>query len=59
MILHKANFQIAFGFIFDGESFGAVVDKMSGINKGVGGFLESIGLQIEVIMCLFFNCLHY
>ena len=44
-------FKVAFGFQFDGESYGAVLDKMSGAGsagKAVSDFLNKLGVQIEV-----------
>ncbi|XP_066934153.1 uncharacterized protein [Clytia hemisphaerica] len=43
--------KLAFGFQFDGESYGAVLDKMSGAGsagKAVSDFLNKLGVQIEV-----------
>jgi len=45
------NAHVAFGFTFDGESFGAMMDKMSSlgsVGNAVSKFLNGIGLQIEV-----------
>ncbi|XP_047124114.1 uncharacterized protein LOC101237974 isoform X1 [Hydra vulgaris] len=43
--------KVAFGFSFDGESYGSVLEKMadsSSAGKAVSSFMNSIGLQIEV-----------
>ena len=49
-------FQIAFGFAFDGESFGAVMNKLSGAGSAgdaISGFLNSFGVQPEVFILIF------
>uniref|UniRef100_A0A7M5WWB1 Hemicentin-1 n=2 Tax=Clytia hemisphaerica TaxID=252671 RepID=A0A7M5WWB1_9CNID len=43
--------KIAFGFAFDGESFGAVMDKLSGsggAGNAVSTFLNAFGVQPEI-----------
>lgn len=51
-------FQIAFGFQFDGESFGGLLETMSnsgGVGKAVSNFLNMLGLQVEVSGIAFGN----
>ena len=43
-----ARWLFAIGVVFDGESFGAAMGKISGSKNDDGGFFDSIGLKVEV-----------
>eukprot|EP00795_Rhopilema_esculentum_P012584 gene12584-3284_t len=43
-----AQWLFAVGVVFDGESFGAAMGKISGSRNEDGGFFDSIGIQVEL-----------
>ena len=47
----KGKKKFAFGFAFDGASYGAMLEKMSGEGGGtalIAAILKAIALQVEV-----------
>ena len=52
-----ARWLFALGVVFDGESFGAAMGKISGSKNEDGGFFDSIGIQVEVRFLLLSYCL--
>ena len=47
-----ARWLFAIGVVFDGESFGAMLGKITGSKNDDGGFFDSIGINVEVIMII-------
>ena len=43
-----SRWLFAIGVVFDGESFGACMGKISGSKNEDGGFFDSIGIQVQV-----------
>ena len=43
-----ARWLFAIGVVFDGESFGAMLGKITGSKNEDGGFFDSIGINVEV-----------
>ncbi len=46
--LKGTRWIFALGFMFDGESFGAAMGKLSGEKLADGGFFDSVGVNVEV-----------
>eukprot|EP00794_Sanderia_malayensis_P009954 gene9954-10974_t len=46
--LRGTRWIFAFGFMFDGESFGAAIGKITGATLEDGGFFDSVGVHVEV-----------
>ena len=53
--LKGTRWIFALGFLFDGESFGAAMGKISGRTLPDGGFFDSVGVSVEVRHHQFYN----